>query len=174
MSRIMTTRSHVSVFVALVAVIALTAAPLLAAAGTGMTTGDLALQLARAAGMTLAPADSPRAALDSLAKAGILLGKDPTAPVTERDLAQVGAALGVTVTTSRPDAAVTTAMSSAFIALIKGEIRGGAGGAGKGGSDAVHASCQGRESRAGRAGTPASPSDPDATAGPCDDPAPQP
>jgi len=160
--------------VAIVAITALAAAPLLAAAGGGMTTADLALQLARAAGMTLAPVDSPQAALESLAKAGITLGTDPKAPVTEKVLVQVGVALGVKVTTSNPDATVTRAMGTAFIALFKGEIQSAAGVPGKNGSDEIHVSCQGRESRAGREGTPASPSNPNATAGPCEDPAPRP
>jgi len=166
--------SQVSGFAAIVAISVLSAAPLLAAAGGGMTTADLALQLTRAAGITLTPADSPRAAMESLAKAGIALGNNPGAPVTEKVLVQVGAALGVRVTTSTPDATVTPAMASAFVALFKGEIESAAGGSGKGGSDAIHASCQGRDSRAGRQGTPASPSDPNATAGPCDDSAPRP
>jgi len=171
----MNKNSQVSGFVSFVAIIALTSAPLLASAGSGMTTADLALQLARAAGITLTPVDSPRAALESLAKAGIPLGNDLKAPVTEKVLAEVGRALGVKVTTSRPDGAVTPAMSSAFIALFKGEIHSAAAaGSGKGGSGEVHASCQGRESRAGREGTPASPSDPNASAGPCDDPASKP
>lgn len=170
----MKSSSMVSGSMAFIVMTALTAAPLLAAPGGGMTTGDLALQLTRAAGITLAPADSPRAALDSLARAGITLGTDPGVPVTGKMLVQVGAALGVNVTTSRPDATVTSAMSSAFIALFKGEIQSAAGVPAGGGSEAIHVSCQGRDSRAGRDGTPASPSNPNATAEPCEDPAPRP
>lgn len=170
----MTRQSRVSGFVAFTVITALTAAPLLAAPGGGMTTGDLALQLTRAAGITLAPVDSPRAALDSLARAGIFLGTDAGAPVTGETLVQVGAALGVNVTTSRPNAAVTPAMGNAFIARFKGELQSAAGVPARGGSEAIHVSCQGRESRAARQGTPASPSNPNSTAEPCEDPAPQP
>lgn len=159
-------------FIVLVAFTTLAPSPLLAGMGGGMTTADLALQLVRAAGISPAASGTPQAALDSLRRAGIDLGSDLKAPVTEKVLAQVALALGVGVSTSRPDAVVTPAVASAFVASVKGALRGAAEASGRGGSDAVNASCQGRESREGRKGTPASPADFNATAGPCEDPAP--
>ena len=163
--------STVSGFIAFVAITALAAAPLLAGMDGGMTTADLALQLARAAGISLPANDSPQAALESLGYAGITLGSDLKAPVTEKVLVRVGLALGVRVSTSRPEAAVTPAVGSAFIQLFKGELQSAAAVSGQSGTDMVHASCQGRGSRAARQGTPASPSNFNATAGPCEDPA---
>jgi hypothetical protein len=164
--------SKVSGFIAFVAITALAAAPLLAEMGGGMTTADLALQLARAAGISLPAHDSPQAALESLGKAGINLGSDLKAPVTGKALVQVGLAVGVRVSTSRPEAAVTPAVSSAFIQLFKGQLQSAAAVSGQKGPDMVHASCRGRASRAARQGTPASPSDFNATVGPCEEPAP--
>lgn len=158
-------------FIACVAITALTAAPILAKPGGGMTTADLALQMARAAGISL-PADAtPQAALQSLAKAGIHLGSDFRDPVTENVLVRVGVGLGMRVSTSHPEAAVTRAMSSAFMQSLKGPLQSAAAASGQGGKDLIHASCQGRESRADRKGTPASPSSFNATAGPCEEPA---
>jgi hypothetical protein len=151
---------------------ALAAAPVLAVMDSGMTKSDLALQLARAAGISLPADGSAQAALESLGKAGISLGTDLNAPVTGQVLVQVGLTLGVTVTTSHPEAAVTPAVSSAFLRSIKGELQNAAAVSGQSATGAVHASCQGRDSRAGRQGTPASPSDPNATAPPCGDPHP--
>jgi hypothetical protein len=158
--------SQVPGIVAFVAIIALSGAPLLAAPGNAMTTADLALRMARAGGITLTPFDSPGAALDALARAGIFLENDLETPVTEKVLLEVGAALGVKVTTSRPEAAVSTTVGSAFIASFKGALQSAI--------DPLHASCQGRQSRADRNGTPPSPSDPNATAEPCVDSAPRP
>ena len=163
--------AKLSGFIALAAIVALATAPLLAWTGGGMTTADLALQLARAAGISLPVNDSPQAALESLGKAGINLGNDLKAPVTEKVLVQVGLAVGVTVVSSRPEAAVTPAVSGALIQLLKGELRNAAAASGQGGTDVIHASCQGRASRAARQGIPASPSNFNATAGPCEEPA---
>jgi hypothetical protein len=146
--------------------------PVLAKTDSGMTTADLALQLARAAGITLPADGSAKAALESLRKAGINLGPDLSAPVTGEVLVQVGLALGVTVTATHPEAAVAPAVSSAFLRSIQGQLQNAAAVSGQGGTGAVQASCQGRDSRAGRQGTPASPSDPNATAPPCGEPQP--
>lgn len=162
--------SKVSGFVAWVAISALGAAPLLAGTGGGMTTADLALQLARAAGISLPVNESPQAALASLGKAGIDLGSDLSAPVTEQVLVQVGLAVGVKVVTTRPEAAVTPAVSGALIHLLQGELRNAAAASGQGGTDVIHAACRGRASRAARQGSPASPSNFNATAGPCEEP----
>ncbi|HXU10737.1 MAG TPA: hypothetical protein VN898_02120 [Candidatus Binatia bacterium] len=158
-------------FIACVAITALTAAPILAKPGGGMTTADLALQMARAAGISLPTDASPQAALESLGKTGIHLGSDLKAPVTEKVLVQVGSALGARVSTSRPEAEVTPAAGNAFIQSLKGPLQSAAAASGQGGKDLIHASCQGRESREARQGAPASPSSFNATAGPCEEPA---
>ena len=162
---------HPTAVIAFVFLIALGAGPLQAGTSAGMTTGDLAVQIARAAGISLPGNDSPQAALESLGKAGINLGNDLKAPVTEKVLVQVGLAVGVTVVSSRPEAAVTPAVSGALIQLLKGELRNAAAASGQGGTDVIHASCQGRASRASRQAAPASPSNFNATAGPCEEPA---
>ena len=163
--------SRLSGFIAFMAITALATVPLLAGMGGGMTTADLALQLARAAGISLPADQAPQAALEALGKAGIDLGSDLNAPVTEAVLAKAGRAVGVKVSTSRPEAAVTPAMTNAFIQLAKGALQNAAAGSSRGGTDKVHASCRGRASRAARQGTPASPSNFDAIAGPCEEPA---
>lgn len=169
--------SKVSGFIAIVAISALAVAPLLAGAGGGagggMTTADLALQLARAAGIGHPASDSPQAALESLGTIGIDLGSDLKAPVTEKTLIQVGQAVGVAISSSHPEAAVTPAVSGALIQLLKGALQSAAFVSGRGGADLIHASCQGRASRAARRGTPASPSSNfNASAGPCEEPVP--
>ena len=164
-------RSKGSGLIACVAITALTSAPILAKPGGGMTTADLALQMARAAGISLPVQASPQAALESLGKAGIHLGSDLKAPVTEKVLVQVGSALGARVSTSRPEAEVTPAAGNAFIQSLKGPLQSAAAASGQGGKDLIHASCQGRESREARQGAPASPSSFNATAGPCEEPA---
>jgi hypothetical protein len=146
----------------------LIAGPLLAASTAGVTTGDLALQLARAAGIGLPANDPQQAALESLRKAGINLGADVKAIVTEKVLVRVGQTLWVKVTSAHPDAPVTAAMCSAFVGSFKGAVQGAAALSGQGKAGTESASCQGRASRAGRDGTPASPSDPNATDGPCE------
>ena len=163
--------SRASGFIAFVSITAAAAVPLLAEVGGGMPTADLALQLARAAGISLPASDSPQDVLESLGKAGINPGIDPKAPVTEKVLVQVGVSVGASVSTSHPEAAVTPGVSGAFIQLLNGKFQSAAAVWGQSGKDTVHASCQGRASRAARQGTPASPSDFDATAGPCEEPA---
>ena len=161
-------RSGVSAVMVFASFIALIAAPLLAATGTGETTGDLTLQLARAAGISVPANDPQQAALVSLRKAGINLGGDLKAIVTEKVLVQVGQALWVKVTSVHPDAPVTAAMCSAFVHSFKGAVQSAAAGSGLGRAGAENVSCQGRASRDGREGTPASPSDPNASDGPCE------
>lgn len=156
----------------IVAITALAAAPHLAETGGRITTADLAMQLARAAGISLPANESPQAALESLGRAGIKLGSDLKAPVTEKVLAQVALALGVRASTSRPEEPASAAQCSAFISLFKRDLQRAAAVSGESGTDNVHASCQGRDSRASRQGTPASPSDFDASAGPCEVPGP--
>jgi hypothetical protein len=160
-------RSGVSVVIVFVFA-SLIAGPLLAATGAGVTTGDLALQLARAARIGLPANDAEQAALASLRKAGIDLGGDLNAIVTEKVLVQVGRALWVKVTSVHPDAPVTPAMCNAFVHSFKGAVQSAAAGAGQGKAGTENASCQGRASRAGREGAPASPSDPNSTDGPCE------
>jgi hypothetical protein len=159
-------RSGVSAVITFLA--SLIAAPLLAATGAGVSTGDLALQLARAAGISVPANDPQQAALASLRKAGIELGGDVKAIVTEKVLVQVGQSLWVQVTSVHPDAPVTAAMCSAFVHSFKGAVQSAAAGSGQGSAGTEDVSCQGRASRDGREGTPASPSDPNATDGPCE------
>jgi len=161
-------RSGVSAVIVIASLIALIAGPLPAATGAGVTTGDLALQLARSAGIALPANDPQQAALASLRKAGINLGDDLKAIVTEKVLVQVGQALWVNVTSIHPDAPVTPTMCSAFVRAFKGAVQSAAGGSAHGGAGTENVSCQGRASRDGRQGTPASPSDPNASAGPCE------
>lgn len=160
--------SGVSAVIAFASLVALTAGPLPAATGNGVTTGDLALRLARAAGVSLPADDSQRAAIESLRKAGIALDGDPKAIVTEKVLVRVGQSLWVKVTSLNPDAPATPAMCSAFIQSFKGEMQSAAATSGHGKPGTENASCQGRASRDGRQGTPASSANPNATDGPCD------
>jgi hypothetical protein len=161
-------RSDLSTVIVSASLIALAAGPLLAATGDCSTNGDLALQLARAAGISLPVNDSRQAALASLRKAGINLGGDPQTSVTEKVLVQVGQSLWVKVTSVHPDALVTPAMCGAFIRSFKGSLQSAAASSGQGKAGTENASCQGRTSRTGREGTPASPSDPNSTDGPCE------
>ncbi|HYV86255.1 MAG TPA: hypothetical protein VFB49_10105 [Patescibacteria group bacterium] len=160
--------SDVSTVIVSASLIALTAGPLLAATGDNVTAGDLALQLARAAGINLPVNDSRQAALQSLRKAGIDLGTDPKTTVTQKVLVEVGQSLWVKVTSVHPDAPASPAMCSAFIRSFKGTAQSAAASSGQGKAGTENASCQGRTSRAGREGTPASPSDPNSTDGPCE------
>lgn len=164
----MTRRMHGPAVIAFASLLALGAASLRAATGAGMTTGDLAVQLARAAGIALPDAEAPKAALKSLRKVGIELGSDPGAPATQDDLVRAGRLLGVPVASARPTAPVTAAMCIAFIQAATVEVQSAAAASGLAKDDTAQAACQGRESRAGREGTPASPADPSATAPPCD------
>lgn len=159
--------TNVSGFMALLATTLLAASPLMAATGSAMTMGELAVQLAQAAGIKLPPNAAPAAAREALGKAGIILGSDLKAPVSESVLVKLGLALGATVSSSHPEAAASPAAVSVFIQSFKGQLESAAAASGQGGADTMHASCQGRESRDGRNGDPASPSDPNATAGPC-------
>ena len=159
--------AKVSGFLAIVATTLLAVSPLMAATGGAMTMGDLAVQLAQAAGIKLPANAAPAAARESLGRAGIDLGSNLQAPVSQSVLVKVGLALGVTVSTSHPEAAASPTAVSAFIQSFKGQLESAAAASGQGGADTVHASCQGRESRDDRKGDPASPSDPNATAGPC-------
>ncbi len=148
------------------------AAGSLGAATGGITKGELALKMARAAGINLPATGSRQAAAEALRRSGIDLGTDLAAPATEQTLVQAGRALGASVTTSRPDAPVTPGVGQAFVQSIKNPLRIAAAASGQNGTSVTHASCQGRESRAGRRGTPASPADPNATATPCEEPIP--
>ena len=141
------------------------------AQATPATRAELAIDLARAAGMDL-PADGPsRAAADLLRRGGIDLGPDLQAPVTRGLLEQVGRAVGATVNGVRPDGPVSRATGRAFAGSIRGSLRAALARA-QGGAALARISCQGRESRVGRKGIPASPADPDATEPPCDEPVP--
>ncbi len=136
----------------------------ISAAG-GVTLGGLAVQMARAVGMNLPSQGAEQAAAQAFKKAGIDLGGDLTAAVTEKTLVQVGKMLGASVTSSRPTAAVSPAVGQAFVQAIKGPLQAAVTTAS--GTQMPHVSCQGRESRQDRKGTPASPANINAVAGPC-------
>jgi hypothetical protein len=142
--------------------------PSAAVRGTPVTTGQFALQLARAAGLTLPATGAERAALEGFGRIGLGLGADPGRALTERTLMQVGQAVGVKVSPGRPDHLVTPAVSAAFVQAIKGPLILATAKA-RSGAEQVRVSCQGRDSRHGRKGTPASNANPNATAPPCDE-----
>lgn len=158
---------------AILAILALAAASPLGAAGATRpaTVGDLAAQVAQAAGLALPAGAAPQAAIEALAKMGIRLGADPGAAVTERTLVEVGRAVGAPVTSSRPGRTVSASLSQAFVRSIQGPLQQASASA-QGGTAMIHVSCQGRESRQGRKGTPASNANPNATADPCEEPIP--
>ncbi len=145
-----------------------------------LRTGELAVQLARAAGLALPAQDAERVAAERLARLGIDLGSSLSRPVVERDLVLVGQALGLPVASAQPANTVSPGQGSAFVGVVRGSLLAaeeagngnGNGGTKEGG---INASCQGRDARSGRNGEPASPSDPNATAPPCgEEPAPEP
>jgi hypothetical protein len=135
-----------------------------------LTRGDLAIRAARAAGIALPAAGEDRAAAAALKKSGIDFGADLKAPVTQATLVELGKVVGVSVSTSKPQAPVSTAIGAAFVRSIQGPLQAAV--AAQGGTTFVNASCKGRESRASREGTPASNANPNATAGPCEEPIP--
>jgi hypothetical protein len=105
---------------------------------------------------------------------GINLEGRLSQPLAERDLVEIGSALGAEVVTSHPTGVVTPGKSQAFVSTMKGALaaarnRAEASSAGVKGDDGINAACQGRAARDSRRGTPASPADPNATAPPCDD-----
>ena len=137
--------------------------------------GDLAVQLARAAGVNLPAGNPEKRAATFLAARGITLASTPDTPLSTGDLVLIARSLGVTVTAAAPGAAVTPAQAVAFVGAVRGTLRSdsqGSDAAAATGADTegdITASCRGREARAGRKGTPASPADPNATAPPSDD-----
>lgn len=135
-----------------------------------LTRRDLAIRVARAAGIELPAAGEDRAAVAALKKSGIDLGTDLKASVTQATLVELGRAVGVSVSTSKPKAPVSAAIGAAFVQTIQGPLQATV--TAQGGTMFVNASCKGRESRASRQGTPASNANPNATAGPCEEPIP--
>lgn len=142
--------------------------------------GDLAVQLARAAGVRLPVGNPEKRATRFLAARGVMLAPTADTPLMAGDLILAARALGVSVQATAPGAAVTPVQAAAFVGAVRGALRSDSQGNGTGvGGDKegdINASCRGREARAGRQGTPASPADPNATAPPCegDDEEPQP
>jgi len=140
-----------------------------APAGPGIRAGELAVRLARAAGVRLPTAATERTAADYLAARGVVFGPSLDAMVLEGDLVAAARVLGARMTSSKPSDPATPAQGVAFIGAVRGALVADADSDGSGGTKEgdINASCQGRESRAGRKGTPASPADPNATAPPC-------
>ncbi|HUD71841.1 MAG TPA: hypothetical protein VMQ62_07740 [Dongiaceae bacterium] len=166
-------RRALSLCVAAAAVMTLAGGRIEAApAGEAVRAGDLAVQLARAAGVRL-PAEAPeKRAAEFLRARGITLAPTADTPLMAGDLVVVARSLGVPVSAAAPATAVTPAQATAFVGAVRGTLRAVANGHGNGnGGDKegdINASCRGREARSGRNGTPASPADPNATAPPCD------
>jgi len=142
--------------------------------------GELAVRLARAAGVALPAQDAEKVAAEKLSRLGIDLGAPLSRPVVERDLVLVGKVLGVAVVSTQPGNTVSPGQISSFVGVVRGSLlaaEGAGNGNGNGGTKEgdINASCQGRDARSGRNGTPASPSDPNATAPPCgEEPVPEP
>ena len=173
------TRKSLILGAACIAVVSLAlTGPARAAAPRILRTGELAVKLARAAGVTLPAQDTERVAAASLARFGIDLGTSLSRPVVERDLVLVGRALGLPVTSEQPGNTVTPGQGNAFVGVARGSLLAAEGaGNGNGGTKqgGINASCQGRDARSGRNGEPASPADPNATAPPCEEePIPEP
>jgi hypothetical protein len=134
-----------------------------------MTVGDLAVRLARTAGVRLPGAEPEKAAAAFLRAHGLILDADLDRPALEMDLVTAGRALGVAVTTRQPGSPVTLTQGAALAGAARGSLlaseAAGPDPASSGGG--LNVSCQGRDSRADRRGIPASPADPNATAPPC-------
>ncbi len=165
-------RSH-SLCAAAAAVMTLAGGRIEAApASEAVRAGDLAVQMARAAGVRL-PAENPeKRAAEFLRARGISLAPTADTPLMAGDLVAVARSLGVSVSAATPAAPVTAVQATAFLGAVRGTLRAEGNGHGNGnGGDKegdINASCRGREARAGRSGIPASPANPNATAPPCD------
>jgi len=142
----------------------LAAVPASAAPPKPVTTGKLALEMARAAGVHLPERDAASVAARELRQRGIALGPSLGATVREGDLVEIGRSLGASVVTKNPEKPVSEAKGMAFVSSMRDVLA-----AVQSASDQIRVSCQGRNSRANRRGTPASPSNPNATAPPCEE-----
>lgn len=132
-----------------------------------MTKRSLLLGLARSTGVEIDVGASREVqetkARRALGKIGIRIEGKLDDPVTERDLVEVGKAVGASVRSSDPDRKVTEGKGHGFIQALSASVL-----AAKGGKQGdFRPSCQGRQSRANRKGRPASPASPNATAPPC-------
>jgi len=155
----------VAAAMAILAVAGLVAAtPVNAAPKRPVTTGELALDLAREAGVRLPARDAAAAAIRELRQRGIALGSSLDSTVRERDLVEIGRSLGTRVVTSQPDRPVSESKGRAFVKSLRDALA-----ATQTADGGVRISCQGRNSRANRRGTPASPASPNATAPPCEE-----
>ncbi len=135
----------------------------------GVTFGQLAVRLATIIEIDLPTSKPEKVAADALRRIGVSIDRDLNRMVTEADLLQIGASLGVEVSSSDPAAPVNGVQSASFSQAVEVALWGAQAEVGTEGDkeDDANASCQGRASRAGRRGTPASPASPNATAGPC-------
>lgn len=101
--------------------VVLLAGPALAA--DEMTAGGFLLSIAGLKG--LPAADAPTAA-GALRASGYAIPEiEPNTPLTERIVVDIAAALGLQVTTTRPDAPFTSEQADAFLAAFAAEIAGG-------------------------------------------------
>jgi hypothetical protein len=156
---------------------ALTAAGLLiggitaAPAGSSIRAGDMAVWLARAAGVSVPDTGGERIAAEYLAARGVVFGATLDATVRQFDLVEAARALGMNAKATSPSAPVTPAQAAAFVGAARGSVTFEPNVIGPEGTKQgdINASCRGRAARSGRKGTPASPANPNATAPPCDD-----
>jgi hypothetical protein len=153
------------VIAAAVALTCLPAVPALAGPQRGVTRGQLAVQLVRAAGVQLPEKRAEQAAATALRRSGIDLGANLAVVVREIDLVRIGDLLGTRVASSQPDRTVSSGKSEAFVQALKGPLQAAVASSG---TSEIHVSCQGRNSRAQRRGIPASPANPNATEPPCE------
>lgn len=145
----------------------ITAAP----AGSPIRAGEMAVWLARAAGVSVPDSGGERMAAEYLAARGVVFGATLDATVRQVDLVEAARALGMGAKATTPSAPISPAQAAAFVGAARGSVAFephvyGPDGAKQGD---INASCRGRAARSGRKGTPASPANPNATAPPCDD-----
>lgn len=142
-----------------------------APAGSTIRAGEMAVWLARAAGVSVPDTGGERIAADYLAARGVVFGATLDATVRQFDLVEAARALGMSAKATNPSAPISPAQAAAFVGAARGSVAFepnvyGPEGAKQGD---INASCRGRAARSGRKGTPASPANPNATAPPCDD-----
>jgi hypothetical protein len=143
-----------------------------AQAGTAVTRGELAVQMARASGIKLPGRQPERAAARILLTKGIDLGGGLREVVTEATLVEIGRSLGARLTTTHPEAPVTPSTGRAFVQAMRSSLVSALAPGDPPAPQVPHVSCQGRASREGRKGTPASQASLNATADPCEEPVP--
>ncbi len=133
--------------IAIAACAALLAVPALAADET--TAGDFLRAIAEAKRL---PAADAATAAGALRAAGYAIPElDPGARLTEKDVADVAIALGLRVTTTRPDAPFTSDQTAAFLSAFGSEIGAAVPGGGNAAGDVEEELRKGHGHRKGRA-----------------------